>query len=142
MTCFSIPPYSPRLFPSFPGGRAAVSAAGVPDDPLVHEEHAVREPRHHGSPGRHPGKTSIVLVLASLDQLTPALKDQFILVWVYTYAQAFTVPELPAAPQDGIVHPTDTSLRDFSAVCVREFLTWSIKQTTKKVCAPYVHTID
>ena len=71
-------PFSSSL-PLFPGGRAAVSAAGVPDDPLVHEEHAVREPRHHGSPGRHPGKTSIVLVLASLDQLTPTLKDQFVL---------------------------------------------------------------
>ncbi len=35
--------------------------------------------------------------------------------------------------QDGIVHPTNTALRDFSAVCVKEFLIWSIKQTTKKV---------
>ena len=34
--------------------------------------------------------------------------------------------------QDGVIHPTDTSLRDFSALCVKEFLVWSIKQTTKK----------
>ncbi|XP_065898419.1 DNA-dependent protein kinase catalytic subunit-like isoform X2 [Dysidea avara] len=33
---------------------------------------------------------------------------------------------------DGIVHPTDTSLRDFSAKCVRHFLEWSLKQTSKK----------
>ena len=32
------------------------------------------------------------------------------------------------------MHPTDTALRDFSATCVKEFLTWSIKQTTRKVC--------
>ncbi|XP_071960307.1 DNA-dependent protein kinase catalytic subunit-like [Antedon mediterranea] len=32
---------------------------------------------------------------------------------------------------DGIVHPTDTALRDYSAKCVKEFLKWSIKQTTK-----------
>ena len=35
--------------------------------------------------------------------------------------------------QDGIVHPSNTSLRDFAALCVREFLVWSIKQTSKKV---------
>ncbi len=34
--------------------------------------------------------------------------------------------------QEGIVHPEDTALRDFSAACLREFLIWSIKQTTKK----------
>ncbi|XP_064405997.1 DNA-dependent protein kinase catalytic subunit-like isoform X2 [Halichondria panicea] len=33
---------------------------------------------------------------------------------------------------DGIVHPSNTSLRDFAALCVREFLVWSIKQTSKK----------
>ena len=31
------------------------------------------------------------------------------------------------------MHPTDTSLRDFAAACVKEFLSWSIKQTNKKV---------
>ncbi|XP_022110985.1 DNA-dependent protein kinase catalytic subunit-like isoform X2 [Acanthaster planci] len=33
---------------------------------------------------------------------------------------------------DGVIHPTDTSLRDFSACCLKEFLKWSIKQTSKK----------
>lgn len=32
-----------------------------------------------------------------------------------------------------MVHPTDSSLRNFSASCLKEFLLWSIKQTTKKV---------
>ncbi|KAI8501204.1 hypothetical protein Bbelb_212990, partial [Branchiostoma belcheri] len=36
------------------------------------------------------------------------------------------------AIMDGLVHPTDTALRDFSSRCVREFLQWSIKQTTPK----------
>ena len=35
--------------------------------------------------------------------------------------------------QEGIVDPGDASLRDFSALCVKEFLHWSIKQTSKQV---------
>ena len=34
---------------------------------------------------------------------------------------------------NGIVDSSDTSLRDFCGLCVREFLSWSIKQTSKKV---------
>ena len=34
---------------------------------------------------------------------------------------------------EGVVHPTHTALRDFSARCLKEFLKWSIKQTSKKV---------
>lgn len=34
---------------------------------------------------------------------------------------------------DGVVDSSNTSLRDFCGQCVREFLTWSIKQTSKKV---------
>lgn len=33
--------------------------------------------------------------------------------------------------QDGLTHPTDTGVRDFSAACIREFVTWSIKQLTE-----------
>ncbi|XP_019852740.1 PREDICTED: DNA-dependent protein kinase catalytic subunit [Amphimedon queenslandica] len=33
---------------------------------------------------------------------------------------------------EGIEHPTNASLRDFSAQCIKEFLVWSIKQTSKK----------
>ncbi|XP_072042849.1 DNA-dependent protein kinase catalytic subunit-like [Amphiura filiformis] len=36
------------------------------------------------------------------------------------------------AMQEGVMHPTDTALRDFSARCLKEFLRWSIKQTSKK----------
>ena len=41
---------------------------------------------------------------------------------------------------DGIVDSSDTSLRDFCGLCVREFLTWSIKQTSKKVSI-YSHVV-
>ncbi|XP_076075287.1 DNA-dependent protein kinase catalytic subunit-like [Mytilus galloprovincialis] len=34
---------------------------------------------------------------------------------------------------DGIIQSTDTSLRDFCAVCLKEFVKWSIKQTPPKV---------
>ncbi len=37
------------------------------------------------------------------------------------------------ALMDGVVSPTDTALRDFSAKCIKEFLKWSLKQKTKKV---------
>ncbi|XP_035828316.1 DNA-dependent protein kinase catalytic subunit [Aplysia californica] len=33
---------------------------------------------------------------------------------------------------DGLVQPSDPSLRDFSARCLREFLKWSLKQISKK----------
>nr|CAD7432490.1 unnamed protein product [Timema monikensis] len=33
---------------------------------------------------------------------------------------------------DGITHPTDTALRDYSAKCLREFVIWSIKQSRAK----------
>ncbi|XP_069123844.1 DNA-dependent protein kinase catalytic subunit-like [Argopecten irradians] len=33
---------------------------------------------------------------------------------------------------DGIIQPTDTSLRDFCATCLREFMKWSIKHTSRK----------
>lgn len=30
--------------------------------------------------------------------------------------------------QDGLTHETDTAVRDFSALCLKEFIKWSIKQ--------------
>jgi DNA-dependent protein kinase catalytic subunit len=33
--------------------------------------------------------------------------------------------------QDGITHPTDTALRDFSARCLHEFVVWSVKQDSR-----------
>ena len=41
---------------------------------------------------------------------------------------------------DGIVCPTDTALRDFSAKCIKEFLKWSLKQKKKKVIFYNSHT--
>ena len=40
-----------------------------------------------------------------------------------------------SASQDGVVDADDSTIRDFSASCIKEFLKWSIKQTSKKVCA-------
>lgn len=34
--------------------------------------------------------------------------------------------------QDGVVDPMDSTLRDFCARCIEEFVKWSIKQTTPK----------
>ena len=35
--------------------------------------------------------------------------------------------------QDGLIQEKNTALRDLSARCLREFLKWSLKQTSKKV---------
>jgi len=35
--------------------------------------------------------------------------------------------------QDGLVSPTDAALRDVSAASLREFVLWSIKQSTPQV---------
>lgn len=37
-----------------------------------------------------------------------------------------------ASPQDGVVDPMDSTLRDFCGRCIEEFVSWSIKQTTPK----------
>ena len=34
--------------------------------------------------------------------------------------------------QDGVCDSADSSLRDFSAICVKEFLDWSMKQTVSE----------
>ena len=35
--------------------------------------------------------------------------------------------------QEGVVDPSDSALRDFCARCIKEYLKWTIKQTSKKV---------
>lgn len=42
----------------------------------------------------------------------------------------FSVGVVP--PQDGVVDPMDSTLRDFCGRCIEEFVKWSIKQTTPK----------
>ncbi|EDO34282.1 predicted protein [Nematostella vectensis] len=57
------------------------------------------------------------------------------LIHWFTNNRKYESPETIAlldALLEGVVHPTDTSLRDFSAQCIREFLQWSIKQTSAK----------
>ncbi|XP_077979786.1 DNA-dependent protein kinase catalytic subunit-like [Glandiceps talaboti] len=57
------------------------------------------------------------------------------LIHWFTCNKKFESPETMTmldAILDGICHPTDTALRDFSAKCTKEFLYWSIKQTSKK----------
>jgi len=39
--------------------------------------------------------------------------------------------------QDGLVSPTDAALRDLSATCLKEFVEWSIKQSTPQVVQPH-----
>ncbi|CAH1171231.1 unnamed protein product [Phaedon cochleariae] len=39
------------------------------------------------------------------------------------------------AMMDGITHPTNSSLRDFSGKCVKEFVTWTIKQSDEQTLA-------
>ncbi|KAL9956083.1 hypothetical protein ACROYT_G037506 [Oculina patagonica] len=59
----------------------------------------------------------------------------FQLIHWFTNNRKFESPETMAlldAILDGIIHHADTALRDFSAQCIREFLQWSIKQTSEK----------
>ncbi|XP_022778667.1 DNA-dependent protein kinase catalytic subunit-like isoform X5 [Stylophora pistillata] len=59
----------------------------------------------------------------------------FQLIHWFTNNRKYETPETMAlldAIVDGIVHPVDTSLRDFSAQCIKEFLQWSIKQSSEK----------
>ncbi|XP_046677473.1 DNA-dependent protein kinase catalytic subunit-like [Homalodisca vitripennis] len=48
-------------------------------------------------------------------------------------------PQEPAAVLeaiwDGVTHESDTALQDFSAVCLREFVSWAIKQSSDKELA-------
>ncbi|XP_027045855.1 DNA-dependent protein kinase catalytic subunit-like [Pocillopora damicornis] len=59
----------------------------------------------------------------------------FQLIHWFTNNRKYESPETMAlldAMLDGVVHHVDASLRDFSAQCIREFLQWSIKQTSGK----------
>ncbi|XP_067044034.1 DNA-dependent protein kinase catalytic subunit-like isoform X2 [Acropora muricata] len=59
----------------------------------------------------------------------------FQLIHWFTNNRKYESPETIAlldAIMDGVVHYGEAVLRDFSAQCVREFLHWSIKQTSEK----------
>ncbi|XP_069076234.1 DNA-dependent protein kinase catalytic subunit isoform X2 [Pleurodeles waltl] len=78
----------------------------------------------------------VLLRLAcDVDQVTRQLYEPLImgLIHWFTNNKKFESQDTVAlleAVLDGIVDPIDSTLRDFCGQCVREFLKWSIKQTT------------
>uniref|UniRef100_A0A674JBQ4 DNA-dependent protein kinase catalytic subunit n=1 Tax=Terrapene triunguis TaxID=2587831 RepID=A0A674JBQ4_9SAUR len=78
----------------------------------------------------------VLLRLAcDVDQVTRQLYELLVmeLIHWFTNNKKFESQDTVAlleAILDGIVDPVDSSLRDFCGQCVREFMKWSIKQTT------------
>ncbi|XP_077348787.1 DNA-dependent protein kinase catalytic subunit isoform X2 [Lithobates pipiens] len=78
----------------------------------------------------------VLLRLAcDVDQVTRQLYEPLVmgLIHWFTNNKKFESNDTVAlldAILDGIVDPVDSTLRDFSGQCIREFLKWSIKQTT------------
>ncbi|XP_075069595.1 DNA-dependent protein kinase catalytic subunit [Mixophyes fleayi] len=78
----------------------------------------------------------VLLRLAcDVDQVTRQLYEPLVmgLIHWFTNNKKFESKDtvtLLEAILDGIVDPVDSTLRDFSGQCIREFLKWSIKQTT------------
>ncbi|XP_049710414.1 DNA-dependent protein kinase catalytic subunit isoform X1 [Elephas maximus indicus] len=78
----------------------------------------------------------VLLQLAcDVDQVTRQLYEPLVmqLIHWFTNNKKFESQDTVALLEtilDGIVDPVDSTLRDFCGRCVREFLKWSIKQTT------------
>ncbi|XP_013210333.1 DNA-dependent protein kinase catalytic subunit [Microtus ochrogaster] len=78
----------------------------------------------------------VLLQLAcDVDQVTRQLYEPLVmqLIHWFTNNKKFESQDTVAlleAILDGIVDPVDSTLRDFCGCCIREFLKWSIKQTT------------
>ncbi|KAM4704971.1 DNA-dependent protein kinase catalytic subunit [Rhinophrynus dorsalis] len=78
----------------------------------------------------------VLLRLAcDVDQVTRQLYEPLVmgLIHWFTNNKKFESQDTVAlldAILDGIVDPVDSTLRDFSGQCIREFLKWSIKQTS------------
>uniref|UniRef100_A0A7M4FFG4 DNA-dependent protein kinase catalytic subunit n=1 Tax=Crocodylus porosus TaxID=8502 RepID=A0A7M4FFG4_CROPO len=78
----------------------------------------------------------VLLCLAcDVDQVTRQLYEPLVmqLIHWFTNNKKFESQDTVAlleAILDGIVDPVDSTLRDFCGQCIREFLKWSIKQTT------------
>ncbi|XP_021104653.1 DNA-dependent protein kinase catalytic subunit isoform X3 [Heterocephalus glaber] len=78
----------------------------------------------------------VLLHLAcDVDQVTRQLYEPLVmqLIHWFTNNKKFESQDTVAlleAILDGIVDPVDSTLRDFCGQCIREFLKWSIKQTT------------
>ncbi|XP_033121520.1 DNA-dependent protein kinase catalytic subunit-like [Anneissia japonica] len=79
---------------------------------------------------------ALLRLACDVEEVAKQLFEPFVmqLIHWFTNNRKFESEEtmsLLGAILDGIIHPTNTALRDFSAKCVKEFLKWSIKQTTK-----------
>ncbi|XP_056377813.1 DNA-dependent protein kinase catalytic subunit isoform X2 [Hyla sarda] len=80
----------------------------------------------------------VLLRLAcDVDQVTRQLYEPLVMgiIHWFTNTQTFESPDTVAlldAILDGIVDPSNSTLRDFSGQCIQEFLKWSIKQTTPR----------
>ncbi|CAH6792055.1 Prkdc [Phodopus roborovskii] len=78
----------------------------------------------------------VLLQLAcDVDQVTRQLYEPLVLQLIhwFTNNKKFESQDTVALLEtilDGIVDPVDSTLRDFCGCCIREFLKWSIKQTT------------
>ncbi|KAL1788740.1 DNA-dependent protein kinase catalytic subunit isoform X1 [Sigmodon hispidus] len=78
----------------------------------------------------------VLLQLAcDVDQVTRQLYEPLVmqLIHWFTNNKKFESQDTVALLEtilDGIVDPVDSTLRDFCGCCIREFLKWSIKQTT------------
>ncbi|KAM9308363.1 DNA-dependent protein kinase catalytic subunit [Gastrophryne carolinensis] len=70
-----------------------------------------------------------------VDQVTRQLYEPLVMGLIHWFTnnkkfESYDTVALLEAILDGIVDPVDSTLRDFSGQCIREFLKWSIKQTT------------
>ncbi|XP_056629192.1 DNA-dependent protein kinase catalytic subunit isoform X2 [Triplophysa dalaica] len=80
----------------------------------------------------------VLLRLAcDVDQVTRQIFEPLVmqLIHWFTNNRKFESQDTVAVLEailDGIVDPLDSTLRDFSATCIQEFVKWSIKQTTPK----------
>ncbi|KAJ8010680.1 hypothetical protein DPEC_G00077640 [Dallia pectoralis] len=80
----------------------------------------------------------VLLRLAcDVDQVTRQLFQPLVmqLIHWFTNNKKFESQDTVAvleAIMDGVIDPVDSTLRDFCGLCVHEFVTWSIKQTTPK----------
>uniref|UniRef100_A0A8C0EHT4 DNA-dependent protein kinase catalytic subunit n=1 Tax=Bubo bubo TaxID=30461 RepID=A0A8C0EHT4_BUBBB len=96
---------------------------------------------HRGPPPMHQLHKRIFPVLLRLacdvDQVTRQLYEPLVmqLIHWFTNNKKFESQDTVAfleAILSGIVDPVDSTLRDFCGQCIREFLKWSIKQTTPR----------
>ncbi|XP_061175418.1 DNA-dependent protein kinase catalytic subunit-like [Saccostrea echinata] len=77
---------------------------------------------------------SILQLACDVDLVTKQLYEPLLMQLIHWFtknnkAESEESMALLDAIYDGIIQPNDTALRDFCAICLREFLKWSIKQS-------------